>query len=316
RFLDLYVRSVFTDPQLHAKSILGKTLSPQTFGPVVNAFVEAFANAVPAAATFTQAMARSSNLLGKEQAINTYKSDMEAAMGPKTGSGIKPDQLERASIKAKTMALQSFSKQTLFGPDDEREKTKDELVKEIDGLLDYYKDENQRRMDKSLAAFAGATVLVIILYLMDKFSDFACDWYSDTCVRFSNILFSIYFTIIVVIGVNVFLLYRDRGQVAAASALMEMVKESVNLGLGYAEKVREHPDKQHLVAVARSFASDCSASLRPVYHKVIDVIQPPALHHTADLPTLNENKENSGIEMTEAKPSEVEKTRRRHRRSD
>ncbi|KAF4665462.1 Alkyltransferase-like protein 1 [Perkinsus olseni] len=316
RFLDLYVRSVFTDPHLHAKSILGKTLSPQTFGPVVNAFVEAFANAVPAAATFTQAMARSSNLLGKEQAINTYKSDMEAAMGPKTGSGIKPDQLERASIKAKTMALQSFSKQTLFGPDDEREKTKDELVKEIDGLLDYYKDENQRRMDKSLAAFAGATVLVIVLYLMDKFSDFACDWYSDTCVRFSNILFSIYFTIIVVIGVNVFLLYRDRGQVAAASALMEMVKESVNLGLGYAEKVREHPDKQHLVAVARSFASDCSASLRPVYHKVIDVIQPSALHHTADLPTLNENKEGSGIEMTKAKPSEVEKTRRRHRRSD
>ncbi|KAF4702659.1 Alkyltransferase-like protein 1 [Perkinsus olseni] len=145
---------------------------------------------------------------------------------------------------------------------------------------------------------------------MDKFSDLACDWYSDTCVRFSNILFSIYFTIIVVIGVNVFLLYRDRGQVAAASALMEMVKQS------YAETVREHPDKQHLVAVARSFASDCSASLRPVYHKVIDVIQPPALHHTADLPTLNENKEGSGIEMTEAKPSEVEKTRRRHRRSD
>lgn len=31
-------------------------------------------------------------------------------------------------------------------------------------------------MEKSLAAFAGVTVLVIVLYLMDKFSDFACDW--------------------------------------------------------------------------------------------------------------------------------------------
>ncbi|EER17105.1 atlastin, putative [Perkinsus marinus ATCC 50983] len=314
RFLDLYVRSVFTDPHLHAKTILGKPLSPQTFGPVVKAFVEAFANAVPAAATFTQAMARSSNLLGKEQAINTYKSDMEAAIGPKTGSGIKPDQLERAAMRARTMALQSFSKQTLFGPDEEREKTKDELVKEIDGLLDYYKEENQHRMEKSLAAFAGVTVLVIVLYLMDKFSDFACDWYSDTCVRFSNVLFSIYFTIIVVIGVNVFLLYRDRGQVAAASALLEMVKASINLGLGYAEKVRENPDKQHLVAVARSFASDCSAGLRPVYHKVIDVIQPSALHHTADLPTLH--KEDSGIEMTDVKPSDAEKARRRHKRSE
>lgn len=40
RFLDLYVRSVFTDPHLHAKTILGKPLSPQTFGPVVKAFVE------------------------------------------------------------------------------------------------------------------------------------------------------------------------------------------------------------------------------------------------------------------------------------
>ncbi|KAF4670320.1 Alkyltransferase-like protein 1 [Perkinsus chesapeaki] len=318
RFLDFYVRSVFTDPHLHAKSILGKDLSPQTFGPVVNAFVEAFANAVPAAATFTQAMARSSNLLGKEQAINEYKSDMEAAMGPKNGSGIKPDQLEQAARKAKTMALQSFSKQTLFGPDDEREKTKEELVKEIDGLLDYYKDENKRRMDKSLAAFAGVTVLVIVLYLIDKFTDFACDWYSDTCVKFSNILFSIYFTIIVVIAVNVFLLYRDRGQVAAASALMEMVKESVNLGLGYAEKVKEHPDKQHLVAVARSFASDCSAGLRPVYNKVIDVIQPSALHDTTDLPTLKGKKKGSGIEMTETKPSadKAAATRRRPRRSD
>lgn len=39
------------------------------------------------------------------------------SLSPKTGSGIKPDQLERAAMRARTMALQSFSKQTLFGPD-------------------------------------------------------------------------------------------------------------------------------------------------------------------------------------------------------
>ncbi len=38
-----------------------------------------------------------------------------------------------------------------------------------------------------MVAFSGTLVLVLVLFLVDKISDFTCDWFSDTCVKMSKV---------------------------------------------------------------------------------------------------------------------------------
>ena len=237
KFLDEYVKRVFSR-RLKARTILGKPLTSSTFVPVIKAFVEAFVDLVPKGANLATAIARSSNLMSKEEAISLFKVEMEKGIESGHSKGLKADDLVKLEKRCRASALDRFIKQTGFGPVEERESVKEDLVGELDRLRLYFENENRRKMESALTIFAGLSVVAILLYGLDKISDFTCDWYSDTCVRISNALFLIYFTIIVAILTNAYLLYQSRGQAVAFVALIEMGKSAVTLFGEYVSSVR------------------------------------------------------------------------------
>ena len=228
RFLDEYVQRVFGS-RLRERIVLGKPLTASTFVPVIETFVNAFVDLVPKGTNLATAIARSSNLMSKEEAIGVFKSEMEKGIASEKTQGLRSEDLTKLEKKCRASALDRFIKQTTFGSTDERESVKVELVSELDRLTSYYEVENRRRMESALTTFAGLALFAFFLYAMDKISDFTCDWYSDTCVRVSNALFLIYFTIIVAILTNVYLLYQSRGQAVVLVAIIEMGKSSITL---------------------------------------------------------------------------------------
>lgn len=60
--------------------------------------------------------------------------------------------------------------------------------------------ENNRRMETALASFAGLVVIAILFFVLDKLSDYGCDWWSDTCVQVSRIFVLFYTGVLGVIG--------------------------------------------------------------------------------------------------------------------
>ncbi len=281
RFLDEYVKRVFGD-RLKARTILGKPLTATTFTPVIKTFVEAFADLVPKGANLATAIARSSNLMSKDEAISLFKTEMEKALGSDQAQGLKVEDLAKLEKKCRASALDRFTKQTAFGPVEEREVVKEELVNELDRLRSYFETENRRKMESALTIFAGLSVLAILLYTLDKISDFTCDWYSDTCVRISNALFLVYFTIIVAILTNVYLLYQSRGQTVAFVALIEMGKSAVTLLSEYIGSVRviladwksteSGALKEDFMRLGNRMASDIKQGIQAIHSSVTAMI--------------------------------------------
>jgi atlastin len=239
RFLDAYVDRTFGS-DLHGRTILGRKLTSSTFVPVLETFIDAFKDLVPKSANLATAIAKSSNLICKEEAIQSYKSSLQGVL-PRPGTGspdLSVEEFARSEKRFRSTALDHFTKHSHFGPPEERDAVKKELVAELERLREYFEGENRRRMESSLTIFAGLTILVLVLYTIDKISDFTCDWYSETCVRVSNALFLIYFTIVVALLTNVYFLYQSRGHAIAVVAIIEMIKASVSLFLDYLGSVK------------------------------------------------------------------------------
>lgn len=235
--LDAYVKRTF-GPDLRPRIVLGKPLTASTLVSVTTAFVEAFKDLVPKGANLATAIAASSNLMAKEQALVEFKTSLEKAIESGSGKGLKDEDFIRSEKKVRLSAIDSFLRSTNFGPPEDRDAVKAELIAELDDLRTYFESENRRQMESALTAFAGLMLMVGLLYLVDKISDFTCDWYSETCVRMSNALFLIYFTILVAVSTNVYFLYQSRGQTVALMAIFEMGKASLGLLLDYSRRIR------------------------------------------------------------------------------
>ena len=232
RFLDAYVHRTF-GPDLVQRKILGRGLTASTFATVFETFTEAFKNLVPKSANLALAISRSTNLISKQEALTQYRQSIQNALPVGSSETLSADEFSRFEKRYRSAALDHFVKHSNFGPPEEREETKTELLAELETLRVHFENENKRRMEGTLTIFAGLTILVFVLYTIDRISDFTCDWYSDTCVRISNALFLIYFTIVVAILTNVYLLYHARGHAVTVVALIEMVKAAITLTLDY-----------------------------------------------------------------------------------
>jgi atlastin len=237
QFLDEYVKRVF-GPRLKERTILGQPLTSSTLVQVIDSFVDAFSELVPKDTNLATALARSSNLMSKDEAIRLFKAEMSKEIYDENVKGLVPADLAKLETRCRASAIERFCKQTGFGPPEEREAVRNELDIEIDRLAVFFKTENNRRMESALTIFSGLSLLALFLYCLDRISDFTCDWYSDTCVRFSNALFMVYFTIILAILTNVYLLYQSRGQTVAVVALIEMGKSCFSLLLEYYASIK------------------------------------------------------------------------------
>lgn len=237
RFMDLYVRDVFTEG-LSTKKILGSELSTMSFPLILRDFVSAFHDAAPAAMSFTQAMTNCTVLLAKEQAMKNFtkKMDEEASKHPR---GMKPDEFDTLSRSVTKQLEDDFKSVTIFGSDETRKDTWSEIVENLSNLQKRYAEENSRRLEKALVAFANISLLGLVLFILDRLSDWVCDWWSKTCTDLSKLMLLAYVLIFGYVGVNAYLTLHDRGRVAVAMAGGELWKEMVRLMGVYGELLQE-----------------------------------------------------------------------------
>eukprot|EP00439_Symbiodinium_sp_Y106_P071252 s3545_g12.t1 len=99
--------------------------------------------------------------------------------------------------------------------------------------------ENARRLEKALVAFANISLIGLALFLLDRISDWTCDWWSQTCTDLSKLMLLAYVLIFGYVGVQAYLALHDRGRVAAAMAGGELWKEMVRLMGLYGELLQE-----------------------------------------------------------------------------
>lgn len=238
KFLDAYVHRVFSGT-LNAKEILGKPLSASTFVDVVTTLAKSFTGLVPEGVNLATALARTTNLMNKEQSLQQYRNSLEDILNVKYKKGLPAVEFHKLQTEARDTALELFVKGTRFGPVSERDAVQEELMSEIGRLDRHYADENRRRMESALTGFAGIALLICILYSLDKLSDVTCDWYSQTCVRMSNALLLVYSLLAIGVLTNVYLLFQSKGRAVAVVAVIEMGKSVVTLAMELGDYVKK-----------------------------------------------------------------------------
>jgi len=278
-FLEKYLKTKLFNPEiLKPKILLGKELTTAVFPDVVRTFVAAFKGLVPDAGNLAEAVARSAHLVSKDAAVAEFRAKMENLLS-QAPRGLKPEIFQKDAEALRNQIISSFSKSTTFGPEEQRTKIKTELCRELDSLEKFFDEDNRRKSEAALTVFAGVAVLLVFLYSIDKISDITCDWYSDTCVRFSSLLFAVYSSIAVIILGHAALLYRDRGQVVALMAVLEMGKATVRLLSDYAADLKgalfsgavKFDDLQ---AFGLRFSNDCLASLNLLFAEIRAALSP------------------------------------------
>jgi atlastin len=233
RFADLYIRDVF-GRNLQSKKILGSDLTPLTFDLVVKDFINAFKDAAPVATTFTQAITNSTVLLAKEQAMKSYTKKMEEVLSTNP-RGVPEKDWETKSSDIVKQVQEEFKRITIFGASDVRTDTWTSIQESLETLAKRYLEDNTRRLEKALAGFANITIVGVSLFVLDRLSDWTCDWWSQTCVELSKLMLMAYVVIFFYIGWHVYLLFNERGKIAAAGAGAELWKEMARLLGVYAD---------------------------------------------------------------------------------
>eukprot|EP00928_Gymnodinium_smaydae_P081572 TRINITY_DN65066_c0_g1_i1.p1 TRINITY_DN65066_c0_g1~~TRINITY_DN65066_c0_g1_i1.p1 ORF type:complete len:608 (-),score=183.05 TRINITY_DN65066_c0_g1_i1:81-1904(-) len=262
RLMDVYAREVFTEG-LDTKSILGSDLSTMSFPLVLRNFVSAFHDAAPVAMTFTQAMTSCTVLLAKEQAMKMYTKKMDAVLN-NAPRGMDPQKFDEQNSSVAKEVEEEFKRITIFGSDDTRDDTWKAITENLEHLCARYREDNTRRLEKALVAFANIAVLGLALFVLDRASDWTCDWWSQTCTEMSKVMLVSYLGIFAYIGVHVYLLVSSRGRMAAAVAGGELWKEMVRIMGVYGDLI-SHVNVSELPAVAKKvFAGDLQGALADV----------------------------------------------------
>mmetsp|Transcript_80005 Transcript_80005/g.232288 ORF Transcript_80005/g.232288 Transcript_80005/m.232288 type:complete len:592 (+) Transcript_80005:106-1881(+) len=233
RFIDDYVREVFT-VGLTPKKILGSDLSTETFPLVLRTFVQAFHDAAPAAMSFTQAMTSATVLLAKEKALKSYTMKMDEQTA-KAKRGMEPAKMEELHRELSKDVEEEFKNVTILGDDKARDSAWESIHERLGTLYKQYSEENDRRLEKALIAFGNIALIAALLFVLDRVSDWTCDWWSQTCRDLSKLMFMAYFGIAAYVGFFAYRLYSERGGLAASAASMELWKEVMRLCGVYVE---------------------------------------------------------------------------------
>lgn len=235
RFIDVYVKEVFRT-ELKPKQILGSDLSALTFPHVLKDFVGAFRDAAPAAMTFTQAITNSTVLLAKEQCMKQYQKKMDKVLR-QNSAGLDESKFNEVHDDVQKAVQDSYNHITIFGSEEVRKETWAAIQESLESLRSRYSEDNMRKLEKALAGYAHITIIGFTFFILDKFSDFSCDWWSQTCCEASRLMLLIYLGIFIYVAVKTYLLFGEKGKVAALVAAGELWKEMMRLMGVYGELV-------------------------------------------------------------------------------
>merc|ERR1719476_371588 len=103
--------------------------------------------------TFTQAMENSTVLLAKEKMMRLYTAKMDKALA-KQPRGLEAEEFKRLDTKVRGEVQAEFSHSTIFGSEATRDETWQSITDNIRTLEQRYEEDNRRRLEKALVAFA------------------------------------------------------------------------------------------------------------------------------------------------------------------
>lgn len=234
RFLDDYVQEVFTTG-LEVKTLMGAELTATSFPFVLREFTKAFHDATPMAMSFSQAMTSATVLMAKDKFLKSYrfKMDKEAKQHPR---GVEPEEFVKLQRDTSGEIKQQYESATILGSEQVRTDTWQEISDEISKLSEKYRQDNDRRLDQVLVAFANIAILGGTLFIADRVSDWTCDWWSQKCRHASSVMAAVYFFIFMYIGFFVWRLSSKRGMTATASCGAELWKEMIRLSGNYSDQ--------------------------------------------------------------------------------
>lgn len=220
RSVDSYCNQLFSS--VNIQGILGQDLSPDTFPQVFEALIEAFKGLEVSKLSMVEAIGKAKNLVAKDESSKMYKKKFFELV--KKQNGLNPEDLEKEHKQFYDEAMSCFTKEATFGDMEAIETAKAELEKAIRDLFEEIQKENERILEQALSAFAGITSIGVICFVLDRASDFACDWWSDTCVQCSKLFLMTYSCILAVVAFHAYQVARERGKTAAGLAAIELGK--------------------------------------------------------------------------------------------
>jgi len=261
RFIDEYVREVFTT-DLDVKTLLGQELSTLTLPHVLRDFVKCFQDSTPVAMSFVEAMTNATVLMAKEKFLKKYTNRLDDALA-KNKQGLEPKEFAELHRSTSFEIEKEFKTATILGSDEKRNDTWEEIQKQVKELHQRYEVENARRLEQALIVFANLAILGLALFVLDRISDWACDWWLQTCKDLSSLMVLAYLPIFAYIGFFVWKLTKERGKMQAAAAGAELWKEMVRLMTVYGElfKKLQMSDVQEFVQRAIAAAKALFASV-------------------------------------------------------
>lgn len=242
RFVDTYCNKLFGTTLV--QGILGQDLSPDTFPSVFEALLEAFKGLEVSKLSMVEAIGRAKNLVAKDDSSKLYRKHLLALI--KKHNGLSPEEMEKEHEAFVKEAMSQYTKDATFGDIAAIEESRAELEKAIQEIYSELKKENERMLEQALSAFAGIASIAIISFVLDRSTDFTCDWWSDTCVAFSKMFLLTYSSILAIIAFHVWRLTRERGKTAAGLAAIELGKSCLKVmsnGVENAKYYSNHRDE-------------------------------------------------------------------------
>jgi len=235
RHLDHYVTGVFKG-KLEPVKILGNELTPLTFCMVVQQFVHGFQDAAPEATTFCEAMRVSTVLLVKESIMADYEKKMKDVL-KKNKSGLDPVEFDNILQDVYAQVESHFRSLHIFGTEETRQETWQTIQGNLAEMCTRFQTDNARALERGLVGFAPIVLVAMLLFFLDRASDFTCDWWSTTCSELSKLFLIIYCLIAVYVGGFVYLFYNKSGKVSTAAATAELWKEMWKVGHQYSDRL-------------------------------------------------------------------------------
>merc|ERR1740130_1717148 len=170
--------------------------------------------------------------------MTSYAKKMDAVL-KRSQSGLDPDAFTLAAETVEKEVKEEYENVTIFGSEETRGECWEGIKENLQRLHDQYFKDNEVRLQQALAGFANLAILGATLFILDRVSDWTCDWWSQTCHEVSKLMLLAYLGIFAYIGFYVYKLVSDQGKMAAGLAGAELWKEMLRLLSVYGELAKQ-----------------------------------------------------------------------------
>jgi len=234
-----FLRYLFDETVVIKRDMMrGTELEPQVLVHYIKSFAEVFKEGkLPEAVSLVEALTKATTLDAADKAVKEYRNLMDAKAGP-DAQYVSQRDLFRHHEDATEKAIRLFKTIAAFGDKKTREEAKVKVEKSVIEEWKRYNELNASRIDKILSRYAWVAVIAIGAFLIDRLSDYTCDWWSDTCRDFSKALSWIYTLVALFIGGQTFFLYHGEGQIVVVKAVSGLFTEASTQLITYYNQFR------------------------------------------------------------------------------